>query len=180
MYPRRKKFFSPLKRVFFSRSGTTADGSRQPHRCHRKNRQHSGKRQLREVTASLGPFTAAAAQKQERCAEQQQTAAGSSSTKSGKMRADAAEQQQTAAVEAQLQLIRKYVYPGLASGMRFSSGKAAAAQRGRWRRGAAATATAARARGNEINAAAAARARGNEINTDRRSNALLTCQFPVF
>ena len=29
-------------------------------------------------------------------------------------------------------------------------------------------------------AAAAARARGNEINTDRRSNALLTCQFPVF
>jgi hypothetical protein len=27
---------------------------------------------------------------------------------------------------------------------------------------------------------AAARARGNEINTDRRSNALLTCQFPVF
>ena len=92
----------------------------------------------------------------------------------------AAEQQQTAAVEAQLQLIRKYVYPGLASGMRFSSGKAAAAQRGRWRRGAAATATAARARGNEINAAAAARARGNEINTDRRSNALLTCQFPVF
>ena len=25
----------------------------------------------------------------------------------------------------------------------------------------------------------AARARGNEINTDRRSNALLTCQFPV-
>jgi hypothetical protein len=28
--------------------------------------------------------------------------------------------------------------------------------------------------------AAAARAKGNEINTDRRSNALLTCQFPVF
>ena len=26
----------------------------------------------------------------------------------------------------------------------------------------------------------AARARGNEINTDRRSNALLTCRFPVF
>ena len=33
------------------------------------NRQHSGKPQLREVTASLGPFTAAAAQKQESCAQ---------------------------------------------------------------------------------------------------------------
>jgi hypothetical protein len=33
------------------------------------NRQHSGKPQLREVTASLGPFTAAAAQKRERCAQ---------------------------------------------------------------------------------------------------------------
>ena len=33
------------------------------------NRQHSGKPQLREVAASLGPFTAAAAQKRERCAQ---------------------------------------------------------------------------------------------------------------
>jgi hypothetical protein len=33
------------------------------------NKQHSGKPQLREVTAPLGPFTAAAAQKRERCAQ---------------------------------------------------------------------------------------------------------------
>jgi hypothetical protein len=51
--------------------------------------------------------------------------------------------------------------------MRFSSGKAAAAQRGRWRRGAAATAT-------------AARARGNEINTAKRQNRFRICQSAVF